>query len=205
MDFESQTVDLKTYLSQIPDNATQKIDIPLSPLNKMLLTYVKNKYGVNWRTLSNKRPLDDIVVNKEYAEFIKFVKHNDTLSIKEKDKLINFIKHAEYKKSIGKNFMSADIYITDNSVPSIQFKNMLSALHPTEDRLFNIRENLHFMGMPHDFELQGNVLKNYNKIGQNVPVKTGEFIVSQIIKHINDKCKDDITVRYINNIQKKKM
>ena len=209
MDFEYNTIDLTTYLSYIPEDATQKINIELSPLNKMLLSYVKNIFGTYWRDLSNKRPLQDIVTKKEYGEFIKFVKNNEELNDVEKTKLIKFITHAEYKKSIGMNFMSTDIYITDNTVPSIQFKNMLSALHPTEDRLFNIRENLHFMGMPHDFELQGNVLKEYNKIGQNVPVKTSEFIISQIINHIKQEkhitdMADNKTIRYIDNIKQEK-
>ena len=29
-------------------------------------------------------------------------------------------------------------------------KNITSAVHPTEDRFFNVRELLHLMGMPHE-------------------------------------------------------
>ena len=44
-------------------------------------------------------------------------------------------------------------------------KNIAFAVHPTEDRFFDIRELLHLMGMPHDFELK-DPKKNINHICQ---------------------------------------
>ena len=36
--------------------------------------------------------------------------------------------------------------------------------------------------MPNDFELYGTLKANFPKIGQNVPVRTAQFIISQIVK-----------------------
>ena len=42
------------------------------------------------------------------------------------------------------------------------------------------------MGMPHDFVLYGDININYPKIGQNVPVRTAQFIVSEVLKLIEN-------------------
>jgi site-specific DNA-cytosine methylase len=57
-------------------------------------------------------------------------------------------------------------------------------LHPVEDRICCVREYLALMGMPNDFEWYGDLDLNVNKIGQNVPVKTAKFIVSECVKHL---------------------
>ena len=62
---------------------------------------------------------------------------------------------------------------------------MYNMLHPTEDRICSIRENLALMGHPDDFEwLTGDDRTHLPKIGQNVPVKTAKFIVEQCIKSL---------------------
>ena len=60
-------------------------------------------------------------------------------------------------------------------------KNIAFAVHPTEDRFFNIRELLHLMGMPHDYEIQ-NPRKNINHVCQNVPVNTAADWAEEVVK-----------------------
>ena len=55
-------------------------------------------------------------------------------------------------------------------------------VHPTEDRLMNIREFMHLMGLPMDYELDGP--KEYVKITQNVPVATCMDITQEIVEII---------------------
>ena len=43
-------------------------------------------------------------------------------------------------------------------------KTMLNGIHPDEDRYLNIREMMHLMGLPHDFEIDN--VKNFNHIAQ---------------------------------------
>ena len=42
------------------------------------------------------------------------------------------------------------------------------------------------MGMPHDFIIYGDINGNYAKIGQNVPACTAQFIVSEVLKLLNN-------------------
>jgi len=49
-----------------------------------------------------------------------------------------------------------------------------------------IRECLHMMGFPHDFELVGGLPK-VNHIAQNVPVPTSRDIHTEILKFIEGK------------------
>jgi site-specific DNA-cytosine methylase len=56
-------------------------------------------------------------------------------------------------------------------------------VHPTEDRIMNIREFIHLMGLPHDYELEGQ--KEFVKITQNVPVSTCIDMTSEVVEIIN--------------------
>lgn len=58
----------------------------------------------------------------------------------------------------------------------------LTAVHPTEDRQLTVRECMHLMGLPHDFELVGD---NTNHICQNVPVCTAKDMTEQVLKYLN--------------------
>ena len=62
-------------------------------------------------------------------------------------------------------------------------KNLL-AVHPVEDRFLSVRELLHLMGMPHDFQLDD--VKNFNHICQTVPVDTARAWVDQVVAYCTD-------------------
>jgi len=64
-------------------------------------------------------------------------------------------------------------------------KNLVFAVHPSEDRFFNVRELLHLMGMPHDFQIDST--KNINHICQNVPVNTAQDWAEEVIKFCKGK------------------
>ena len=66
-----------------------------------------------------------------------------------------------------------------DSFTAVIRKNILSAIHPTQDRFLNLREILHLMGFPHDFEIQS--VKQLNHIAQTVPVNTARDWTEQVI------------------------
>jgi site-specific DNA-cytosine methylase len=74
----------------------------------------------------------------------------------------------------------------NSTVPAVMFKTIPSLLHYKENRLFTIREYLHLMGMPVDYELPGDINCNYAKIGQNVPSRTAQWIVSEAVRIIEN-------------------
>lgn len=43
------------------------------------------------------------------------------------------------------------------------------------------------MGMPYDFEMYGDINRVFPKIGQNVPVRTAQFVISETLAAISNK------------------
>ena len=43
------------------------------------------------------------------------------------------------------------------------------------------------MGMPYDFEMYGDINRVFPKIGQNVPVRTAQFVISETLTAISNK------------------
>ena len=175
----------------------------MSPINKCLLEFAKHKFGATWRNDSDKYLMNN--VEKDWDGFIKFVNSTDIVTDAQKTKKITFVNHARFKREQGLNYMANCLVITKEKTNAVQFKSINSMLHPTEDRLFNIRENLHLMGMPHDFELHGDIASNYMKIGQNVPVKTAEWIVKECLKVLPlliESRDNSSNVSYIDNVKK---
>jgi site-specific DNA-cytosine methylase len=56
------------------------------------------------------------------------------------------------------------------------------AAHPVEHRSLTVRECMHLMALPHDFEL---VTKTVNHICQNVPVCTGGDLQHEVLAYLN--------------------
>ena len=183
--FENIQVDAAEYIDNIPENATQQIPFAMSDLNSMLLNFIKSREGENWRNNIHNDLIKYITKNKLYDEFCDYICNTDYDDV-EKRKSIKFIRHVEFKKSQGLNFYSTTMCMYDKNTPSVQFKTIQTMLHHREDRLITVREALHLMGLPHDFELYGDINANGPKIGQNVPVNTARFIVSEAAKVIEN-------------------
>ena len=62
----------------------------------------------------------------------------------------------------------------------------LYTIHPTEDRVLTVRECMHMMGLPEDFNL---VTGATNNICQNVPVCTGADMTREVVKFIKGESK----------------
>ena len=57
-------------------------------------------------------------------------------------------------------------------------KTMMWAVHPEKDRFLNAREFMHLMGLPHDFQIDGE--RSMNHIAQNVPTCTARDMAEQV-------------------------
>ena len=185
-EYQSLTVSIKEFLERIPENCTQQISIPTGPYNKYLLDYLNDKYDNNWKSQNITGVLlNHVLKNNLMDEFIEFIKNSNKYDEEAKSKSLKYIEHIKYKKSLGLNYYGDDIQYVIDTMPSIQFRSMPNMLHLNEERIYNIREYLSFMGMPYDFELYGNE-SSAPQIGQNVPVGTAQFIVNQACKVINN-------------------
>ena len=93
----------------------------------------------------------------------------DTLSLQAKGKTKNsrkktFIEKLEHmmrKLAMGLGYWDDSMRDMGDYFSAVISKNIAFAIHPTEDRFFSVRELLHLMGMPHNFQLN-NPKKNLN-------------------------------------------
>lgn len=196
LEYENIQVDVLPYLARIPKDATQQQCIEWLPFNNDFVKYATEKLGDDAFSKFNV-VTKWIAYNDLYDDFKKWLKkHPEHHPSTEK-----FIDHVFDKMLQGGGWYDMSCYRShDNKTHAVIFKTMRAELHPTENRLFTIREQLHLMGMPHDFELQGDINKEYPKIGQNVPVRTAFWIVSQALKHMHDS-NDGPSVRFFSNIK----
>lgn len=99
------------------------------------------------------------------------------------------IRHAINKFSVGQNVWDNSTNFAKDYIPALIGRNMQSLLHPVDDRSLTLREAMHCMGMPNDFELLDG-RKNFNMIAQNVPATTAADMTRQAIKFINGQLPD---------------
>ena len=93
---------------------------------------------------------------------------------------IQTFKHVKRKLAKGKGFWDVSIKFMGKAFTGVIKKTIKYAVHPSLDRFFSIRELMHIMGMPHDFQLEN--LKNINHICQNVPVMTAKDYADEVVK-----------------------
>lgn len=185
-DFEDKHINVKDFFKSISDNLEQSEPIESSFHNYMLIDYINDKLGKNWKeVIINSSLMKYIEDNKLFDDFLKFVFESDKYVQENKDKVKKYIEHIKYKRSIGKNYYANDVCnYSGDFWPSVMFRSIRNMIHPFTNEICSIRDNLSLMGMPEDFILYGDE-SNLPKIGQNVPVKTAKFIVEQAIKNLN--------------------
>lgn len=185
--FENKQVSIEEFFSRLPVDATQQVTVAMNEANKLFLDYVRNKYGPNYRESVDPWILKNIIDNDLFEDVCDFAQKSNYPQ-KAKDSLSHLMRHIHDKIAAGKNYycMLPGYPKPDGTVPAVMFKTIPSLLHHREDRLYTIREYLHLMGMPNDYELHGNISSNYAKIGQNVPARTAQWIVSEAARIIEN-------------------
>lgn len=91
--------------------------------------------------------------------------------------------HAIKKFSAGKGIWDSSTHVFGDCMNAVIGRNLADTIHPKFDRSLTVREALHMMGFPHDFELVGGLPK-INHIAQNVPVPTSRDIHTEIGKFV---------------------
>jgi site-specific DNA-cytosine methylase len=118
-------------------------------------------------------------------------------------KALRLTLHRQYKVSIGKGYWDNSVAMHHNgtSTNAIISKNLNRLVHPTEDRAFTIRELLHMMGLPHDYDLI-NPEKTWPHLAQSVPVATSRYVGNQCKRYVLGLLLKDLNASFIkqNNI-----
>lgn len=186
--YENKRVSVEEFFSRLPTDTTQQISVEMSDVCKLCFDYIKHKFGTDFRDQSE-RPwfIRKIIKHNLFDDSCKYASESN-YSSKTIDSFIHLISHVKNKIENGKNFYSMLPGYTrsDSTMPAVMFKTIPTLIHYKEDRLYTIREYLHLMGMPNDYELPGSINSNYAKIGQNVPARTAQWIISEAVRVIEN-------------------
>lgn len=204
--WENKHIDTEEYFNEIDKHITTETMINGYEFSKLMLKYFIEMWGNDWREKfkENLTGIKNIINNDLFEDFKKYVDKNVT---NEKD-IRGFKKaldHVKYKISIDKGYYcDTPIMPRKEYTPAVIFKTTPHILHPVFDRFISIEEALALMGMPYDFSLCGHEQHDFPLIGQNVPVKTAEWIVRNGVDIINNWDSLDrkySSVLYANNLK----
>lgn len=178
----------KEYLKEVPENAIQQ-DIVINPsvYNDHYYQYIKHRENRDPRELMIEQGINTAFqfVQKNYgiANALDWFKSTGN------EKGIKYASHALMKFEMGKGIWDGSTHVFEDVMNAVIGRNMVDTIHPIHDRSLTIREALHMMGFPMDFEL----LKgrpSINHIAQNVPVCTARDICIEIEKYLNGSLLD---------------
>ncbi|MCK9447288.1 DNA cytosine methyltransferase [bacterium] len=188
--YNKERLNLIDYLNNIPKDAKHQNDYMTNDwdITKYeIYKFLKYKLGDNWhQQLIDFRPhitsYDYLIRNNllnEFQEWQLKLPENERTKIVTKD-----IIHIKEKLAMNKNSrVNFRFIVLDKEYTHAVFGEMMSReIHPTQDRLMNIREFMHLMGLPHDYNLENE--KEYVKISQNVPVTTCMDMVKEMVEII---------------------
>ena len=94
--------------------------------------------------------------------------------------------HVKKKLDMGLGWWDASPHFTREHINAVIYRQMTCGLHPDGTRGLNVREFMHLMGLPHDFNLAST---SWNHIAQNVPTCTARDMTLEVIRY----CKGEIT------------
>lgn len=185
LDFTDHKMTIEEFFANIPEGLSNQEECETSPHNYMVIDFFKYKYGKDWIDNVNGCLMKNIVQRGLIDELLNFMDSYNKMPIETKEKVRHYIEHIRKKTSMGLNWYGSDCCYYKEHFPAIQFRSITTTIHPSGERMCNVREYLELMGMPHDFDWFGDK-GNWPKIGQNVPVKTAKFITEQAIKIVNN-------------------
>lgn len=186
-DYENDRMTVPEFFDTISENASQQVPVASHIQNYATIDYIVSKHGEDWADAIEDKinVIQHVIKSGEYEDFMRFIDASSKYTDAEKAKVKKYYQHIFDKTSVGLNYYGEDACLFKKYFPSVQFKTIRSMIHHSGRRFCTVREFLSLMGMPEDFELYGDA-SNLPKIGQNVPVKTAKFIVSQAVEAIND-------------------
>jgi len=182
---------LLDYLNKIPESATLQdmfmvngnVTEHFRPyefvLEKEGLTHFEFSKKIKKGTISQYLEKNELV--DECIEWLKEKYPNEGFSNKKSTKtFIDMLEHQKAKVADGKGYWDASPHFFHDSFSALIGRNMFNGVHPVEDRYLNVREMLHLMGMPHDYDFEISDPRHVNHIAQNVPVRTAQDMADEV-------------------------
>jgi site-specific DNA-cytosine methylase len=180
--YDRDRVSFQEYLRQIGDDELHQNNV-INPkvINEPYYNFIKVRTNRDPRELliaeDIKTTFNYVMNHNLLDEAIKwFYDTNNELGIK-------LSEHAKKKFADGKGIWDGSVHVFGDCMNAVIGRNMVDTIHPEFDRSLTVREALHLMGFPKDFELLGTT----NKIGhiaQNVPTCTARDMTYEAIKFL---------------------
>lgn len=179
--YKDEYVPFADYLKQVPADASLQEIINPKVANEPYYAFIKHKLGKNdvraEISAQTKTAFDWVNDNGLLHEADKwFHETNDELGIK-------LSQHAIKKFAMGLGIWNGSVHVFQDYTAAIIGRNLNDTIHPSEDRSLTIREAMHMMGLPHDYELI-NPRRNINHIAQNVTTCSSKAMTEQAIKFL---------------------
>lgn len=175
------------YLKTVPKNATfQDCFTNTSNIeNNLEYQFIKEKTGLDYQDIIKtykKGTFCGLVLRLAGTdEFISWLEKRE--ESKQRNSLIRIYKHIRHKFSIGKGIMDHSYQFYTKRMNAFVGSKLYMTLHPTEKRFLNVREQMHIMGLPDDFQLL-DWKRSGNHICQNVPTLTTQDFVKECIRFV---------------------
>jgi len=174
--------DFAEYLQEIPENALhQDIIINKNVPDEPYYNFIKTKTNRDVREIMIE---EGVKTTLNYVNKKGWMKEaNEWFHKTGNEKGVKYSDHAMMKYADGKGVWDGSVHVFGEYMNAVIGRNMVDTMHPTEERSLTIREALHMMGFPEDFELLDG-LKKMNHIAQNCPVPTSRDMHLEIGKFL---------------------
>jgi len=175
---------LEEYLNQVPANASH-MDRYFGIGEIKDVPWFKFAQEKGWDTRK--------LIDSRYKTMLHWVMGENMLDEmltwaeeRNEEGVAKFINHIKNKQAQNLGWWDGSPLIFKEATNAIIAKNA-AIIHPGKDRGITIREAMHLMGLPHDFEMT-NVWMNH--ICQNVPVNTATDWTSEIVRFLKGEITD---------------
>jgi site-specific DNA-cytosine methylase len=169
---------LRDYLAEVPEWATaQDVFLGFSQTKGSAFERYLETQDLSFAKLSEKWNtfIHWMVCENKIADVRNWAEINgETFLVKIAD-------HVKKKIDMNLGWWDASPHFTRDHINAVIYRQMTSGLHPDGTRGMNIREFMHLMGLPHDFNLSSD---SWNHIAQNVPTCTARDMTSEVMRYI---------------------
>ena len=171
---------LSEYLKEIPKEASLQSSFNKWKIENLpTVRFLEEVKGMDWEEIMSKESTLNwyIVRSGLLDECIEFA---DKIAPGTIDSRV--LHHIKNKIEQGKGFWDGSTKLGKDYFNAVISKNMVCGVHPQEKRFLTVREYMHLMGLPHDFELLDP--GKLNHIAQNVPTSTARDWTLEVVKYI---------------------
>jgi hypothetical protein len=178
--YDRKRKSLVDYLSEVPENASlQESFNEWEIKNLPTVRFLEEVKGMSWSDIMSKEStLNWYIVKSGLLD--ECIEYADKISPNTVDSRV--LHHIKKKIQEGKGFWDGSPKLGRDYFNAVISKNMSCGVHPVEKRFITVREYMHLMGMPHDFELLDKT--QWNHIAQNVPTSTARDWTLEVIKYL---------------------